>query len=399
MARPAVAREVQREFWRLIAKGVSTRDAGAAVGVSHGPAERWFREGGGMAPMSLKPSGRYLSLAEREEIAVGVAARHTQVVIAKKLGRSPSTISRELARNGMVRWPQGYRATLAQAKADGRSKRPKPAKLAVNPRLREQVQGMLGQRFSPEQIAHRLPVLFPDDADMRVSHEAIYQSLFVQGRGALRRELAACLRTGRALRRPRARASAETTAAGLRQIKNMVMISERPAEVEDRAVPGNWEGDLIVGAANGSAIGTLVERSTRFTMLLHLPGRRDAATVRDAIAAAMLTLPEHLRRSLTWDQGRELARHAEITMATGMPVYFCDPHSPWQRGSNENTSGLLRQYFPKATDLSIHPAEHLQTVAAELNARPRKTLNWATPAEKLSQLLSTSQPTGVATTT
>jgi IS30 family transposase len=351
-----------------------------------------------MAPMSLKPSDRYLSLAEREEIAVGVAAGDTQVVIARRLGRSPSTVSRELRRNTMVRAPGGYRAVLAQSKADQRSKRPKVAKLVAIPRLRQQVQGMLEQRFSPQQITHRLPLDFPDDADMRVSHEAIYQSLFVQGRGALRRELAACLRTGRTLRRPRARASAAAQAE-LRQIKDMVMISERPAEVEDRAVPGHFEGDLIVGADNGSAIGTLVERSTRFTMLLHLPGRRDAATVRDAIAAAALTMPEHLRRSLTWDQGRELARHTEITMATGMPIYFCDPHSPWQRGSNENTNGLLRQYFPKGTDLSVHTAEHLQAVAAELNARPRKTLDWATPAEKLSQLLSPPQPDGVATTT
>jgi IS30 family transposase len=377
-------------------------------------------------------SGRYLSFAEREEIAL-LRARGCGVrEIARHLSRSPSTISRELRRNAATRGGYlEYRASTAQWHADRRGRRPKPAKLAVNSELRRYVQDRLsgaverpdgiavagpevrwvarrhGRRkdrrwaraWSPEQISNRLRLDFPDDESMRVSHEAIYQSLYVQGRGALRRELTACLRTGRALRVPRAR----TSGRGKRFVTDEVMISERPAEAEDRAVAGHWEGDLILGLGS-SAIGTLVERSSRFTMLLHLPpmtsqGPRvkngpalaghGAEAVRDAIADAIVTLPEQLRRSLTWDQGAEMAQHARLRIDTDLPVYFCDPQSPWQRGTNENTNGLLRQFFPKGTDLSRHSADDLAAVAAALNGRPRKTLGWRTPAEALNEYLRT----------
>jgi IS30 family transposase len=338
-----------------------------------------------MTTLDLRPlRGRYLSMAEREEIAV-LRGQVSVREIARRLGRSPSTVSRELTRNVSASQPWLYRATMAQARADARARRPKPSKIASYRPLRDYVQDKLAgvERWSPEQIACRLVLDFPDDGRMRVSHEAIYQALYVQGRGALRRELTQCLRTGRALRKPRRRA-----ATGRERIKDMVLISDRPAEVGDRAVPGHWEGDLIIGAGTGSAIGTLVERTTRFTMLLHLPGDHSAATVRDAITAKILTLPAQLRRSLTWDQGIELAQHAQLSIDTELDVYFCDPHSPWQRGTNENTNGLLRQYFPKGTDLSVHPPSQLDTVAAGLNRRPRKTLGWKTPAEAMTALLS-----------
>jgi IS30 family transposase len=378
-------RSVHRGFWLLIAQGVPTEAAAASVGVSGTLARRWFGQAGGMAPMSLAaPSGRYLSMAEREEIAV--LRGHVSVrQIARRLGRSPSTVSRELARNTSSGRPRRYRATTAQAHADHRARRPKTAKLAANARLREYVQTHLesDERWSPEQIARRLVLDFPHDEGMRVCHETIYQSLYVQGRGALRRDLARCLRTGRALRKPRARVDRRQE-----RIKDKVMISERPAEVEDRAVPGHWEGDLIIGKDSGSAIGTLVERTTRFTMLLHLPTDHGAVAVREAIAATISTLPAALRRSLTWDQGIELSQHLQLTFEADLPVYFCDPHSPWQRGTNENTNGLLRQYFPKGTDLSVHEPDQLARAAAGLNGRPRKTLDWRTPAEALAALLS-----------
>jgi IS30 family transposase len=289
-------------------------------------------------------------------------------------------VSREIERNSV----RGrYRAHLAQRDAEERARRPKAAKLAVNGELREWVQSKLKLNWSPEQVSVRLKAEFPGRPEMRVSHEAIYQSIYVQGRGALRRDLAARLRTGRALRKPRRAEGGERRG----KIPGMVMITERPAEADDRAVPGHWEGDLIIGRGGRSAIGTLVERSTRFTMLLHLPGGYGADKVAEAMSEAVAGLPESLRRSLAWDQGREMAAHAKVTMAAGMPVYFCDPHSPWQRGTNENTNGLLRQYFPKATDLSVHGREHLQAVADELNGRPRKTLGWATPAEALAEFL------------
>jgi IS30 family transposase len=444
--RPPVARrEHRRRFWAGVALGLSSEDAAVEAGVSPAVGTRWFRESGGMPSITMVPlSGRYLSFTEREEIAILKARGRGVREIARQLGRAPSTISRELRRNAATRGGRlDYRATTAQWHADRRARRPKTAKLAAHQRLRRYVQDRLagtikhrdgtpvpgpdvrwvgrrhGRRmdrrwataWSPQQIANRLPVDFPDDESMRVSHEAIYQALYVQGRGALRRELTACLRTGRALRVPRAR----TRGRGKKFITPEVMISERPAEVEDRAVPGHWEGDLIIGL-NSSAIGTLVERTSRFTMLLHLPamdghgaGARTkngpalaghgAEAVRDAIASEFTTLPEQLRRSLTWDQGAEMAQHAQIRIDTGLAIYFCDPRSPWQRGTNENTNGLARQYFPKGTDLSRHSADDLQAVAAALNGRPRKTLGWKTPAEALDELLSKPLTTaGVATT-
>jgi IS30 family transposase len=362
--------------------------------------------------------------------------------IARRLGRAPSTISRELRRNAATRGGGlEYRATTAQWHAERAARRPKPAKLATNASLRTYVQERLagavvapggaavpgpavawkgrrhGRRqprrwaraWSPQQISKRLRLDFPGDEAMRISHEAIYQSLYVQGRGALRRELTACLRTGRALRMPRARSRGR----GKSHVAPEVMISERPAEAGDRAVPGHWEGDLILGLGS-SAIGTLVERTTRFTLLLYLPpmpghgpGAREkngpalaghgARAVRDAITRTIGTLPEQLRRSLTWDQGAEMSEHAQLRIETGVQVYFCDPHSPWQRGTNENTNGLLRQYFPKGTDLSAHGVDVLAAVAAALNSRPRKTLGWRTPAEALDEALRSAQ-TGVATT-
>ncbi|MEO6882077.1 MAG: IS30 family transposase [Mycobacteriaceae bacterium] len=340
-------------------------------------------------------SGRYLSMAEREEIAV-LRGHHSVREIARRLGRSASTVSRELTRNTPTGRGRSYRATVAQAETDARSRRPKPSKLAANPVLRAYVADNLAgaQRWSPEQISHRIRLDFPDDEDMRISHEAIYQSLYVQGRGGLRRELTVALRTGRALRKPR-----RHTHRRREIIKNKVLISERPAELADRAVPGSWEGDLIIGAGGTSAIGTLVERSTRLVMLLHLPVDHTALSVREAITTTITTLPAALRRALTWDQGVELAQHTQLSIDADLPVYFCDPHSPWQRGTNENTNGLLRQYFPKGTDLSVHTATDLADVAAALNGRPRKTLDWKTPAEALAALLSTpSETVSVATT-
>jgi IS30 family transposase len=346
-----------------------------------------------MAPLELRePSARYLSHAEREDIAVWYAEKASLREIGRRLGRPASTIARELDRNlGYRQDRQGYRAQSAQAKAEARARRPKVAKLARSPRLHAYVEGKLtcDQRWSPQQIAHRIRLDFPHDEQMRISHEAIYQSLYVQGRGALRRELTACLRTGRAVRKPRRRADARRK----RVIPPELMISERPAEVADRAVPGHWEGDLITGRENKSAIGTLVERSTRFTMLLHLPDDHGAEAVRQAIADTIVDLPAELRRSLTWDQGVELAQHAQLKIDTDLDIYFCDPHSPWQRGSNENTNGLLRQYFPKGTDLAVHDVQDLARVAAGLNGRPRKTLGWKTPAEALDDLLLTAAVT------
>jgi IS30 family transposase len=383
--RPGLARSERVAFWEGVRDGLETADAAVAAGIGHSAAYRLFGEAGGVKGNGpVAGCGRYLSFAEREEIAVGLAAGESRRSIAARLGRHPATVGREIARNA----PRaGYRARAAEAQAQHRARRPKPAKLAAHGRLRRHVQARLLEGWSPAQISAMLAREFPGDAEMRVCHETIYQSIYVQGRGALRRELAACLRTGRAVRRPRRR---EGERRG--RIPGMVMISERPPEVADRAVPGHWEGDLILGKDGKSAIGTLVERSTRFVLLLHLPGRHDAASVAAQMSAQMMTLPAALRRSLTWDQGSEMSGHAGFTIATGIPVYFCDPHSPWQRGSNENTNGLLRQYFPKGTSLRGHTAAHLDAVAAQLNSRPRKTLDWQTPAEKLTALLSTPPP-------
>ncbi|WP_425546626.1 IS30 family transposase, partial [Amycolatopsis minnesotensis] len=363
--------------------GVAVKPASRAAGVSHQTGRRWFADAGGVignAPGAL--GNRYLSLAEREEISLGLARGESMQAIACTLGRNVSTVSREIGRNGGV---ESYRAHLAERAARERARRPKVAKLAesVHGELREYVQARLEDRWSPEQISARLRKDFPDRPEMWVSHETIYQSLYVQSRGALRRELTRCLRTGRALRRPHRQAHARQP-----RIPNLVEISQRPPEAADRAFPGHWEGDLILGAANGSAIGTLVDRTTRFCLLLHLPHGHDAIAVRDAMITAIRTLPAALTKSLTWDRGTEMARHAEITLATDLAIYFADPHSPWQRGTNENTNGLLRQYFPKATNLTQHTPEHLAAVADQLNNRPRKTLNWLTPKEKLTMLLS-----------
>ena len=374
-------RPVRERFWEGIRAGLATEEAGRAAGVSHETARQWFVKAGGVSSNGPgRESGRYLSMAEREEIALGVAAGQWCRRIAARLGRAPSTVSREVARNG-YRGRYRYRALAAQAQAEFRARRPKTAKLAGNARLRGWVQARLEERWSPEQVSVMLRREFPDEPEMRVSHETIYQSIYVQGRGALRRELASCLRTGRALRRPR-RKDGERRG----RITGMVLISERPAEAEDRAVPGHWEGDLIIGAGH-SAIGTLVERSTRFVLLLHLPSGHDAAKVAAAMTEATGTLPAALRRSLTWDQGHEMAFHQKVSLATGLEVYFCDPHSPWQRGTGENTNGLLRQYFPKGTNLAVHSRAHLDAVAAQLNSRPRKTLGWKTPAQALDEAL------------
>jgi IS30 family transposase len=326
-------------------------------------------------------------LREEERIYIADRLREKAGVrqIAAELDRSPSTISREIRRNCTVgtRGLWHYRPHAAQARADARRPRPKPGKIRQNSELRTFVQDRLDLRWSPEQICQALRAQFPDRPEMHVVHETVYQALYVQGRGELRRDLARALRTGRTRRKPRRQAQQRQP----RFRDPMVMISERPAEAEDRAVPGHWEGDLIIGKDGASAIGTLVERSTRYVMLLHLPGGRGTELVRDALVETVRTLPAHLKRSLTWDQGVEMGRHREFTVATDIPVYFCDPASPWQRGSNENTNGLLRQYFPKSTDLTVHTREHLDAVAAELNGRPRKTLGWETPAERLHKLL------------
>jgi IS30 family transposase len=384
--RPRVPAEVVARFWSRIRAGLMPEAAAKAIGVSLSSGQRWFVDRGGvMPPLSAGRRGRCLCFAEREQIAA-LAARGLGVrAIAVELGRAGSTISRELRRvQHHDRHRIGYRASTAQADADRRARRPKPAKLATHMLLRREVQDRLRSNHSPEQIARRLREDFPDDPEMWVSHETIYQSLFVQARGGLKRELTRHLRTGRAMRRPRRRSDQRRE-----RFAGMVMISERPPEVADRAVPGHWEGDLILGSVeSGSAVGTLVERKTRFTMLLHLFGGHTADIVAEAMIAKIAGLPEDLRRSLTWDQGAELAQHARIAEATQMSIYFCDPHSPWQRGTNENTNGLLRQYLPKGSDLSFYGPGMLDNIAAELNARPRKTLGWRTPAEALNQLLS-----------
>jgi IS30 family transposase len=391
-----------------------------------------------------EPTGRYLSFVEREEIAMLRAQGHGPREIGRRMGRDASTISRELRRNAATRATNpGYRATTAQWKAEIAAKRPKEAKLVTNPRLREYVQDRLAGNlrrpdgtiiagpktppwkglnkphrqdrrwataWSPEQIAHRLEIDFPDDESMRISHEAIYQSLFIQGRGALKRELVTCLRTGRALREPRARSRNKPQG----HVTADVVLSERPAEAEARAVPGHWEGDLIIGTGR-SAIGTLVERSSRSTLLVHLPrlegwgekphvkngpslGGYGAVAMNAALTTSVTALPQQLRKTLTWDRGKELSGHAQFALETGTQVFFADPHSPWQRPSNENTNGLLRQYFPKGTDLSRWSAEDLEAVAHALNNRPRKILDWKTPAEIFEEQLRSLQQPGVAST-
>ena len=395
VGRPRVRRSLEREFWEQVPRSGSWSGAGAAIGVSVDVVARWVAESGGVKPRLVEPA-RSLSYRERCRIEALHAAGHSRADIARRLGRHRSRIGRELDRNGTRRVRRdGYSAANAQSKADAAARRPKPAKLATRLPLRRQVQDRLKLRHSPEQIARRLREEFAEDPEMWVSHETIYQSLYVQSRGGLKRELARHLRTGRTLRKPHRQAGQRRE-----RFAGMVMISQRPAEVEDRAVPGHWEGDLILGSTeSGSAVGTLVERTTRFVMLLHLPGGHTADIVQEAMVAKMATLPEQLRGSLTWDQGSEMANHVQIADATGLSIYFCDPHSPWQRGTNENTNGLLRQYLPKGEDLSVYGPGLLDQIASELNGRPRKTLRWRTPAETLDALLSRrSGPPDVATT-
>jgi len=358
---------------RLIWGGETFATASAVVGCSTKSIQRYLALSGGLKRRVKERSALRLSLADREELSRGLVAGDSLRAIAKRLGRAPSTISREVAWNGRHR----YRAWRADSEAISRGQRPKPAKLAVDSRLCRAVERGLRAQWSPQQIAARLISEYPDDLTMRVSHETIYRTLFIQARGALRKELTTCLRTGRAQRRPRLRSEQ----SGVGRLRNMILISDRPPEVEDRAVPGHWEGDLIIGKGGRSAIGTLVERSSRYVVLLHLPHGRSAEDVRAALTRQVSKLPAELRRTLTWDQGNEMAEHIRFSTDTNMEVYFCDPHSPWQRGSNENTNGLLRQYFPRKSDLSVHSAAHLNAVARQLNNRPRQTLNWMKPSE------------------
>ena len=430
-------------FWQAIAQGHSTERSAEIAGVSAAVGTRWFRQGGGMPDISLKkaPTDRYLTLAEREEIALLKAKGHGVREIAGRISRAASTVSRELRRNAATRSGYvEYRAITAQWHAYRRAQRPKKAKLATNAALRQYVQDRLaaplktpagrrtgpqgnwtGRRhgprqdrhwasaWSPEQISNRLRLDFPQDPTMRISHEAIYQALYIQGRGALSRDLCMCLRSGRPLRVPRERAKSR----GQHFVTPAVMIHQRPEEVNERKVPGHWEGDLILGLES-SAIGTVVERSTRYTVLLHLPPMKEhraarkkngpplaghgAEAVRRALTASLRSMPTQMRQSLTWDQGAEMAQHQQLNLDTGVAVYFCEPRSPWQRGTNENTNGLLRQYFPKGTDLSRHHARTLAAVASTINNRPRKVLGWRTPAEAFAAHLSSIKHQPVATT-
>jgi transposase, IS30 family len=361
-----------------LGEGVRWSELAAAFGCSQRTVQRVWAASR-VKSRRIGASERRLSFAERERISRGVAAGESARAIARDLGRAASTVTRELAANG---GRQRYRALRAHRRAIDCLARPKERKLELLPALRERVEAGLQARWSPQQISARLRAEHPDDREMQISHETIYQSLFVQGRGQLRRELAASLRSGRAARRSR---GGELGQRG--RIKDMVMISERPAEIEDRAVPGHWEGDLLVGKAGRSFIATLVERHTRYVMLARLGNDKRTEHVVEALQQRIADLPAHLLRSLTWDQGKELADHRSFSIKTGVPVYFCDPHSPWQRGSNENTNGLLRQYLPKGSDLALHSQADLDAIAAELNGRPRQTLGWKTPAEKMSELL------------
>ena len=366
--------EIERRIWA----GETFATAAAAVGCSTRSIQRFLALSGGLKRRVKARSPLRLSLADREELSRGLVAGDSFRTIATRLRRAPSTISREVDWSGTR---SRYRAWRADSEATRRGQRPKPAKLAVDARLCREVERGLRALWSPQQIAARLICDYPNDLNMRVSHETIYRTLFVQARGALRKELTACLRTGRTQRRPHMRI--ERSGAG--RLQNMILISDRPPEIEDRAVPGHWEGDLIIGKGGRSAIGTLVERSSRYVVLLHLPHGRTAEDVRAALTRQISKLPAELRRTLTWDQGKEMAEHVRFSTDTNMVVYFCDPHSPWQRGSNENTNGLLRQYFPSKADLSLHSAAHLNAVARELNNRPRQTLNWMKPSEVFSR--------------
>ena len=378
MARLSVDERV--EILRLHKRGLAVHQIAKEMSRSWSAVKAVLRPTQATEERLYTPGPTRLSMAQREEIRAGIERGETFTAIAAQLGRAVSTVSREVANNG---GRSRYRAYRAHRRASRCARRPKSTKLATRPALRTAVEEWLAELWSPEQIAHRLHVEHPDDPMMWVSHETIYQSLFVQGRGALKAELVRCLRTGRVERRPRGRTKAERRG----RIPNMVMLSERPAEADDRAVPGHWEGDLIVGKGHRSAIGTLVERTSRYVLLLHLPSGGTAEAVSAAMAEAIGRLPSELVRSITWDQGAEMNSHAAFTVSTGVQVYFCDPHSPWQRPSNENTNGLVRQFFPKGTDLSVYSREDILDAERKLNGRPRKSLDWRKPSEKMAELV------------
>lgn len=387
-----VLRADRQAFWDQVRAGSWAREAAEAVGVSGHRGQRLFAECGGVMEPRSQPCGRYLSHAEREEIAILAEAGHGVREIGRRIGRPHCTVGRELRRN---RNRDGsYRALPAQRRAEERARRPKRGKLAADPRLRGYVVDKLcAEQWSPRMISHALRMDFPDDESMRCCHETIYRSIFVQGRGELRRELARHLRTQRSVRKPQNRPQRRKG-----RLVETIHISQRPAEATDRAVPGHWEGDLILGKAGGSAIGTLVERASRFVLLVHLPRRRTAEDFAEALIPVLQTLPDQLRRSLTWDQGKEMALHKRIAFDADIDLYFCDPRSPWQRGTNENTNGLLRQYFPKTVSLRQFTPDDLAEVAAKLNRRPRETLGWQTPGQRLEELLCGHQISRGATT-
>ena len=377
MVRSALTVPEKAEIWRAYRAGASLRSISRTLGRTMEALRTLVAATGGRPPLVPRRSARWLALADREEISRGIVAGHSCRLIGGRIRRAGSTASREIARNGGRR---RYRACQAEQAAWSRARRPKAAKLVACPRLRQVVEAKLASRWSPQQIAGWLTRAYPDDRELRVSHETIYMSLFVQPRGALRKELTRYLRSRRMVRRPRAARAAN----GQGQLRNAVNISARPAEAADRAVPGHWEGDLLLGRAN-SAIATLVERTSRVTVLVRLPHGRSSEPVLTALAECFVRLPEQLVRSLTWDQGKEMALHAQFTIDTGLQFYICDPRSPWQRGTNENTNGLLRQYFPKGTNLVAVSQDELDAVAAELNGRPRQTLGWWSPSKKFAE--------------
>jgi IS30 family transposase len=374
--------EDRKTIWGMREAGVPVKRIAKHLGRQNSSLRKFIADAGGRRPSARERSELRLSLEEREEISRGLAAGLSIRMIAHGMGRWASTICREVNANG---GRTKYRALQADRGAQRRALRPKQAKLAQCRRLRNVVERKLEDRWSPQQISGWLAEQYPYDPEMQVSHETIYQSLFVQSRGALRKELHSCLRSGRAMRRAKAYTKGGT---GQGQIRNMVMISQRPAEVADRAVPGHWEGDLVFGKKMTS-IGTLVERHSRYVILLKLPNGHGAEAVRKAMTKRILTLPAQLRRSITWDQGKEMAEHAQFTVDTGVQIYFCDPKSPWQRGSNENTNGLLRQYLPKSADLSQCTQRELDAIARSLNTRPRQTLGWMTPSQAFANAVAT----------